>query len=372
MYKPYFMKDVHDASAQNKFTVISTFAGGGGSSTGYRLAGGKLLCVNEFVPEAIATYHANYPDTPILSGDFRELKAEDFLNAAGISVGELDILDGSPPCMAFTENNGGGYKQWGKDKNYSDVTLTNAEDLFFDFLAMADQLKPKVIIAENVRGIGKSQHKHYFNRILNTMSDIGYVPTAKMLDASYFGVPQSRLRYFFVGIRKDIAAEKGINRMNIAKRVYPKENDTQTVVGDAIRDLMTDPQNILDGEYLESKMKTMSKYEWVKQFKGDKVDRPIKMSEIHPKGSFWNTTRLLWNYPCWTITQTGLTEGLQTHLHPEYDRGITLMESKRIMSLPDDYILTGKLNQQYERVGRMVAPLQMKALAENIYEKVLK
>ena len=68
-YKPYLMKDVMDASAQNKFNVISLFAGGGGSSTGYRLAGGNVLCVNEFVEAARDTYRENYPYTKILSSD---------------------------------------------------------------------------------------------------------------------------------------------------------------------------------------------------------------------------------------------------------------------------------------------------------------
>jgi DNA (cytosine-5)-methyltransferase 1 len=72
-YKKYNLQDVYDGEAQNKFNVISTFAGGGGSSTGYRLAGGKILCINEFVEEARNTYHENYPNTPILPDDIKEL-----------------------------------------------------------------------------------------------------------------------------------------------------------------------------------------------------------------------------------------------------------------------------------------------------------
>ena len=73
-YKKYNLQDVYDGEAQNKFNVISTFAGGGGSSTGYRLAGGKILCINEFVEEARNTYHENYPDTPILPDDIKKLE----------------------------------------------------------------------------------------------------------------------------------------------------------------------------------------------------------------------------------------------------------------------------------------------------------
>ena len=91
-YSPYNLQDVYDASAQEKFKVISTFAGGGGSSTGYRLAGGKVLVINEYVPVAAETYAENYPDTVILPGDIKELTGQDFLDAAGVGVGEITYL----------------------------------------------------------------------------------------------------------------------------------------------------------------------------------------------------------------------------------------------------------------------------------------
>ena len=98
----YFLEDVYKSADQKLFTVISTFAGGGGSSTGYKLAGGNILAVNEFVESAIDTYKSNYPNTPILPNDIKELTGHDLLKAAGIQQGELDILDGSPPCSAFS------------------------------------------------------------------------------------------------------------------------------------------------------------------------------------------------------------------------------------------------------------------------------
>ena len=160
-YKPYNLEDVVNASNENKFNVISTFAGGGGSSTGYRLAGGKILCVNEFVEEAQNTYRENYPDTPILPGDIKELSGKDFLDVVGLKEGELDILDGSPPCSAFSvagklshSTDGKHSDGWGQTKNYSDGKMVeNIEDLFFEFLRVADDIRPKVIVAENVKGL---------------------------------------------------------------------------------------------------------------------------------------------------------------------------------------------------------------------------
>ena len=157
MFKPYTMQDVMDASAQKKFKVISTFAGGGGSSTGYRLAGGDVLCINEFVEEACNTYRENYPTTHIIPDDIKTLTGKDFLDATGLEVGELDILDGSPPCSAFSvsgsafTDKGNHFDGFGKTKTYSDGKIVdNIEDLFFEFLRVADEIRPKVIIAENV------------------------------------------------------------------------------------------------------------------------------------------------------------------------------------------------------------------------------
>ena len=117
-YKPYLLTDVHKASAQNKFNVISTFAGGGGSSTGYRLAGGNILCVNEFVPEAQNTYRENYPNTTIVPGDIKKLTGTYLMEQANIGISELDILDGSPPCSAFSM---AGSISHGKDNTHADA-----------------------------------------------------------------------------------------------------------------------------------------------------------------------------------------------------------------------------------------------------------
>src|SRR5574343_134096 len=98
---PYTLDDVYNNANHELFTVISTFAGAGGSSTGYKLAGGKILAINEFADNAIDCYLENYPNTPVLSGDIKTLTGQGFLDIANIKKYELDILDGSPPCSAF-------------------------------------------------------------------------------------------------------------------------------------------------------------------------------------------------------------------------------------------------------------------------------
>ena len=110
-FRPYTRKDVNRSSAKELFSVVSTFAGGGGSSTGYRLAGGDIKFVNEFVDEAVKSYRANYPNTPIDSSDIRTItksaaKVQALCAKYGVKKGQLDILDGSPPCKDFSQSKG--------------------------------------------------------------------------------------------------------------------------------------------------------------------------------------------------------------------------------------------------------------------------
>ena len=164
MYKPYYLKDVIESEKRELFTVMSTFAGGGGSSTGYRLAGGKILAINEFVPEAQNTYRENYPNTTIVPGDIKKLTGTYLMEQANIGVSELDILDGSPPCSAFSVAGamvqGGHSKGFNQTKKYSDgKKIENIEDLFFEFLRVAEYIKPKVIVGENVAGLTMGEAK---------------------------------------------------------------------------------------------------------------------------------------------------------------------------------------------------------------------
>ena len=386
------MQDVYDASAQNKFKVISTFAGGGGSSTGYRLAGGKVLVINEFVEEAQKTYAENYPDTVILPGDIKELSGKDFLDAAGIGVGELDILDGSPPCSAFSvagklshnvheeervdlwgnvtvEKVAGKHSDgWGQTKNYSDGKMvSNIEDLFFEFLRVAEEIKPKVIIAENVKGLTVGEAKEYLNKILNKFETIGYDVTAQVLDSRYYGVSQTRTRVIFIGVREDVAAKVGYNFMTISQ-VFPEPDRNVIPVKDAMIDLVNDPEEV---KHLTEKFMNTAYWKQTGSKMPVDPDKVLTGMDYHPKGHHFNLKRVSQYQPAPTITAMGSAETTAGAFHWNEARKLTIPELKRIMSLPDDFKLTGKWNQMAERCGRMVPPLMMKRIASSVYEKVL-
>ena len=375
-YKPYTLQDVVYASNQNKFNVISTFAGGGGSSTGYRLAGGKILCINEFVEEAQNTYRENYPDTPILPGDIKQLSGKDFLDIAKLDVGELDILDGSPPCSAFSvagklshSRDGKHSDGWGQTKNYSDGKMVeNIEDLFFEFLRVADDIKPKVIIGENVKGLTIGEAKQYFNKIQNTFEDIGYDVVAKVLDSRYFGISQTRTRVFFIGVRNDITEKAGLNFMTIGN-VFPQELPDVVPLKDALIDLQYDEEEV---KYLTDKF-SKTAY-WRDTGSKMEIDPPKVLTgmDYHPKGHHFNLKRVSQYQPAPTLTAMGSNDTTAGAFHWAEPRKLTIGELKRIQSLPDDFKLTGKWNQKSERIGRMVPPLMMKAIADSVYNKVLK
>jgi DNA (cytosine-5)-methyltransferase 1 len=336
--------EIKAAAAINKpkFEAVSLFAGGGGSSTGYRMAGGKVLAINEFIPEAINTYRANWPDTTILPGDVRKLTPEQILAEIGKAKGELDLLDGSPPCSAFSTA-GAREKGWGKTKKYSDSEQKNVEDLFFEYIRILRGTMPKVFVAENVSGLAKGTAKGYLNEILRELRTSGYQVSCKILDAKWLGVPQSRARAIFVGVREDIW------RPEFHDKLHPTPKNSIVNLTDAFKGL-----TFSETDKAETDIKKYSVY---------KLLQDVPMGGAHPKRFSLKKAHPQSYSQC--ITATNGSIGAANACHWD-NRAFTVSEVKRIMSVPDDYVLTGKYQQQVERLGRMVAPLMMKAVAENI------
>jgi len=374
-YIPYEMQDVGIAESKNLFNVISTFAGGGGSSTGYRLAGGRILAINEFVEEARNTYHANFPHTLIIPDDIKKLSGKDFLEPFDMKPGQLDILDGSPPCSAFSvagklsHGKGGKHSDgWGQTKKYSDDQIVeNIEDLFFEFLRVAADIKPKVIVGENVKGLTIGEAKEYFNRINNEFTNIGYDVSAKVLDSKHFGVPQTRARTIFIGVRQDITSKIGLTFMNIAS-IFPSENKELVSLEEGLEGLEINEE---EAKWLEEKWQNTAYYKATSSLMPTDPEKVLSGDDYGQKSKHFNMKRASRFKPAPTVTAMGSGATNAGTIHWNVQRKLTIKELKRIMSLPDDFKLTGTFNQQAERCGRMVPSLMMKAIAESVYEKVL-
>lgn len=341
-YEIESMKSIENI--EKKFTVISTFSGGGGSCLGYKMAGGEILVASEFIEEAQKTYRKNFPTTKLLTDDIRNLTGKDFLDAANIKVGELDIFDGSPPCSGFSTA-GKRDKGWGVKKSYSDKSQV-VDDLFYEYIRILNDIQPKTFIAENVKGLAMGKSKGYLKDIFNCMETAGYNVRCKVINAINYGVPQNRERLIFIGVRKDI--------------------DIQATFPISFCDRFHVGESIIDAD--DSLFRPISPFtETMKIWKRcNNKNRRAQFSKHNPKGTGYTRYRLSNNdYSCTINTREEI-------FHPDIARTLSIGELKRIQSLPDDYILTGSFSKQWERIARMVPPLMMKAVAKNLYEGVLK
>ena len=149
-YRVPLMREIEEVPA-NGLSVVSTFSGGGGSCLGYRMAGYRVLYASEFIPEAQKTYRFNHPGVYLDTRDIRQVTPESILEIVGKWPGEIDLLDGSPPCCAFSVC-GKREKGWGKSHAYSDKAQ-RVDDLFFEYTRLLKGLRPKVFVAENVKGL---------------------------------------------------------------------------------------------------------------------------------------------------------------------------------------------------------------------------
>lgn len=353
MTKAYVIPTVREIKASlakngPRFEVVSLFAGGGGSSTGYRMAGGKALAVNEFVPAARESYAANWPDTIIFPDDVRQLTGAAILERIGKHPGELDILDGSPPCSAFSTL-GSRDKGWGKVKKYSDTKQESVETLFFEFVRILSEIRPRVFVAENVAALAQGSARGFLNEFFRAFEAAGYVVRAKVLDAKYLGVPQSRRRLIFVGVRKDLWRDSFEGKTHPAPFAYTVPLRAALV---GVRNTQEDLAEADCSRYAIHR-------ELVGLTVGGQSEKYFSLVKADPRTYS----------PCLTATAGNI--GAASVCHWE-NRKFTIPELKRIASVPDDYALTGTYQQRAERLGRMVPPLMMRAVADTIYENILK
>lgn len=187
---------------KDKGTVFSCFACGGGSSMGYKLAGFDVIGCNEIDHRMMYAYCQNHnPRFPFLE-PIQTFKEKQDLPP---ELFNLDILDGSPPCSTFSMA-GSREEAWGKMKKFREGQAEQVLDtLFFDFIDLAEKLRPKVVVAENVKGLLVGEAKDYVRRIYEAFGKAGYYCQHWLLDAQNMGVPQRRKRVFFICLRKDTA-----------------------------------------------------------------------------------------------------------------------------------------------------------------------
>jgi DNA (cytosine-5)-methyltransferase 1 len=344
------LKDANFTKDRGK--VFSCFACGGGSTMGYKLAGFDVIGCNEIDPKMMEAYKANHNPKYAYLESIQTFKLREDLPA---ELYDLDILDGSPPCSSFSMA-GNREKDWGKEKTFREGQAMQVLDtLFFDFIDLAEKLRPKVVIAENVKGLLLGSARSYVREIYRQFDEAGYYCQHWLLDASKMGVPQKRERVFFIALRKDLA------------QPFLKQMDMFTVAP-GLR-LEFDEPKITFGEYRTPTGKDYSHTERGKlmgfKIKSDKCMNDINQ-RLYGKNSGFNA--MIWHDEdvCSTVTSQ--------ETNWRYFDGMTCSD--------EDYILTGSFPVDYDfksnsesgvkyLIGMSVPPVMTAQIASEIYSQWL-
>ena len=351
---PYSIPPLSELLAEegkNGRNIISTFSGCGGSCLGFAWAGWRVRFASEFIPLAADTYEANHPGVPVDRRDIRTVQPQEILTMAGLVKGEVDVLEGSPPCASFSTS-GLRHKGWGHVKSYSD-TKQRTDDLFFEFARIIRGIEPKVFVAENVPALAQGSAVGYFEEIRDELRGCGYRVEAVVLNAMWLGVPQKRRRLFFIGVRKDLKTDPRfpnplpyfysmadalpscrLPKLGESERVRAPEEDDQVIY---LKDSSIGP--IWDALKVGTKSKT-------------------RLNLVRPDP----------HKPCPTILAVGGHFGTASVTHPYERRKFTIPELLALSGFPPDFQLFGNHNKKWERIGRAVPPPVSKAIAETIEE----
>jgi DNA (cytosine-5)-methyltransferase 1 len=336
---------------KDKGKVFSCFACGGGSTMGYKLAGFDVIGCNEIDPKMMEAYKANLNPKyaylePIQTFKLRKDLPEELYN--------LDILDGSPPCSSFSMA-GNRDKDWGKEKKFREGQAMQVLDiLFFDFIDLAKKLQPKVVVAENVKGLLLGDAIQYVRQIYREFDLAGYYCQHFLLDASKMGVPQRRERVFFIALRKDLAKPflKQMNLFDILPEIKLEFNEPKILFGD----LKTiDNDNKLTDYDLDV---------WNKKQPGDN-DYCDTLKRAENRESNWNSKYIYDNKVCNTIASSSGSK-LVCFSEP---RKLNNDELKMIGSFPLDYEFI--TNDVKYIIGMSVPPVMIANVATEIFTQWL-
>lgn len=317
---------------------------------GYKLAGFDVIGCNEIDPKMMEAYKINHnPKYSYLEG-IQSFKLREDLPQ---ELYELDILDGSPPCSSFSIA-GNREEDWGKEKIFREGQSEQVLDtLFFDFIDLAKKLQPKVVIAENVKGLLMGEARNYVRKINDDFENAGYYVQHFLLDASKMGIPQKRERVFFIALRKDLAKIflQNVDMFTVLPKLKLDFKEKEIVFKE-----VKDEQ----GRELSENMKKV----WERRIDGDADMRAAYFRDFK-KEKYFSQNFIYSNKVSKTLTSH--EDSLVLFDSPRYT---SKNEACKIGSYPLDYDF-GKLKPHY-LIGMSVPPLMIAKIANQIYNQWLK
>ena len=378
--------------------LVDFFSGAGGLTCGLNMAGFQSILGSDIHPTYAATFAKNHPNSRVITGDIRDISERDILKLTNLKSGELDLFAGGPPCQGFSIN--APTRPLDDQRNH----------LFKEYLRIAEILKPKAILIENVPGIVSLGKGSVVTAIYNHLKEMGYSVDHRILFAGHYGVPQMRFRTIFIALRDSgnvefpepthnaAAIANFAGSKSLCLKIDPLFAQTlkaKTTVWDALSDLpdLELGQLIDDIEYTNP---PQSEFQKILRERSTRIFNHgcAKLGKANldrlkyiPQGGSWrdipqhllpsglqrarrsdHTKRYGRLHPdelCSTIL-TKCDPHWGSFFHPTQDRALSVREAARIQSFPDHYVFTGSLTEQFEQVGNAVPPLMAKAIGETI------
>lgn len=330
-----------------QYTFIDLFTGAGGLYRGFADAGLKHLLSVEMWNPAIETLKNNYPQIELYEGDIRTLSGEELKKI--LKKEKCDIVVGGPPCQGFSTIG----KRLAKDPR---------NELVFEFIRVVNELKPKLFIMENVKGLLSANNGIMRGLIIQEFEQIGYKTISQVLCADDYGVPQHRQRVFFFGIRDDLSTDHEIR--------FPEPKRKKVNVGEAIMDLLGKENQIPNHIPMKHNSTVTKRIHCIPEGGGipkeglpDDVAYGSRSDYANNKLKNFSHVykRLDRNKPA-----TTMVPGHNAFpLHPVADRSLTVREAARIQTFPDDVVFYGSRQEQCIQVGNAVPVKLANALAKN-------
>lgn len=349
--------------------VLDLFCGCGGLSEGFRLAGFNIVGGVDFNEAAIKSYNHNFEEANGVCIDLLNMNEDVILETFG-DLSNIDVIIGGPPCQGFSSANR--YKIEGDDPR---------NRLFFEFVKFVEMANPRAVVIENVRGIITSNNGIAKEIIYEIFESRGYTVVHKILDASEYGVPQKRLRNFFV-----ITRDFNFDFDTLVK--IPEIVTVQEAIGELYRfEDSNEEDKIID-------VTPTTRYqEYLRRNDGKILNHDNRYPAAHvqeriahvPQGGNWRdvpeelfpnnrTNRHSSAYKRLNETTTSVTidtgNNHCNYYHPLYNRIPTVREAARIQSFSDNFEFQGSRSEQYRQVGNAVPPLVAKAIAEQLREAI--
>ena len=363
---------------KTNFKFIDLFCGCGGFSYGFRSAGFTSLMGIDAWEDALVTYKHNMPEAVAMHGDLKTIRSKEILDKLNVAKEEIDVIIGGPPCQGFSLS---GKRMIDDPRN----------SLYKSFVAIVDEIKPKMFVMENVPGLIKLFKGKVKEQVIEDFKNIGYNVSVQVLAADDYGVPQHRQRVFFIGINPD-------KIKNTEKFTFPQPTHGDGLWGynritceDAISDLDFVPIDHSLGEDIPYKISAQNEYQKMMREDSSSIknhsitihkEKTRQIISMVPDGGnykdlpqeLWSTrkvhiawTRMNSKKPCFTIDT-----GHNHHFHYKENRVPTVRESARIQSFPDKFEFIGIKTSQLKQVGNAVPPLLAKAIAIEIIKTIKK